>query len=140
LPFSIEIDQKRYLVIVKYWGIFDLKALEEELAALDGMGPFDDRYRRLTVFDEHLQIVVSTDQLRSMAQQRSKGLRWKQLPFHPKAKRVIVAPFELAFGLARLYGGEVANTDIQHTVVRTITEAAAELGMDAADLDTSFPV
>jgi hypothetical protein len=127
-------------VIVKYWGLFDLNTFEEELAALGGMGPFDDRYRRLTVFDEHLQIGVSTDQLRSMAQQRSKGLRCKQLPFHPKAKRVIVAPSDLAFGLSRLYGGEVPSTDIQHTVVRPINEAAAELGMDAADIDTSFPV
>jgi hypothetical protein len=140
LPFAIEVDQKHILVIVKYWGLFDLNTFEEELAAIDGMGPFDHRYRLLTVFDEHLQVGASTEQLRSVAQQRFKGLRSKQLPFHPKAKRVILAPSDLVFGLARLYGVEVANTDIQHSVVRTITEAAAELGMAAADIDTSFPV
>ena len=124
---------------LKFWGVVDLKDFEDAMAALDGLGPFDKRYRYLQVFQEHLKLDVSADQIRSVAHQRSEGLQPKQLPFHPKAKRVMLAPTALSFGLSRLYDAEFYKSGAELTVVRSVTEAAAELGMAAADIDVTFP-
>jgi hypothetical protein len=85
-----------------------------------------------------VRYTVSTDALRHVVRRRT-GYKWaEKLSFHPNAKRVIVAPTDTTYGLARLYDTETYKQD--SIVVPTITEAAAELGMDVADTDTSFPV
>jgi hypothetical protein len=138
VPYSIDVDQQHHLVIAKFWGVFGSNELEDELAEMDRMGPFDNRYRLLNVFAELMQYAASTDALRNTARERT-GLKWpEKRPFHPRTKRVIVAPTDTIFGLARLYDAEAYNDEL--TVVRTITEAAAELGMDVADIDMTFPV
>ena len=83
---------------------------------------------------------MTADQLRSVAHQRSGELGPKQLPFDLKAKRVMVAPVAVAFGLSRLYNSEFQKSGAELTVVRTITEAAAELCIEPADIDVTFPV
>lgn len=137
MPFSIEIDHKQHLVIAKFWGVFDSSEFEEELAAMDRLGPFNESYRLLHAFSELVQYVVSTDALRNAARRRSEWKWPEKLPFHPDAKRVIFAASDLVFGLARLYDTETYKEEF--TVVRTIAEAAAELAMDVADIDASFP-
>jgi hypothetical protein len=140
LPFSIEVDQKHFLVILKVWGVLEPTEYKAHIIAVKDLGPFDEQYRLLRLPHEHVKIDVPTDQIRSQARLLSKW-RWpEQLAFHPKAKRVFVAPTNLAFGLNRLYGAELFQSGVEFTIVRTITEAAAELGMDVADIDVSFPV
>ena len=140
MPFSIKVDQKHHLLIIKFWGVVDASGFEEELTALDSMGPFDEHYRALQIYHEHVQYNVSAALLRDAARTRSEGESPKQLPLHPKAKRVTVAPTDLIFGLNRLLAAELYRSGAEYTIVRTITEAAAELGMDVADIDASFPV
>jgi hypothetical protein len=140
MPYSIDVDQKHHLVTTKFWGVLDLKELQDSMATLDELGPFGKAYRCLQVFQEQLQLDLTADQLRYFAHERSGGLGPKQLPFDLKAKRVVVAPAAVAFGLARLYDAEFYKSGAVLTIVHTITEAAAELGMDAADIDVTFPV
>jgi hypothetical protein len=140
LAYSIDVDQKHNLVIVKFWGLLDASGFEEELTAVDSMGPFGEHYRALQIYHEHAQYTVSADLLREAARQRSVGKSPKQLPLHPKGKRVTVAPTDIIFGLNRLLAAELYGSGAEYTIVRTITEAASELGMQVADIDASFPV
>lgn len=138
MPFSIEVDQQHHLVLVKVWGVFDSSGFKDGLIALNGMGPFDESYRLLEVFHELVQIEIPAHELRTVANRRS-GAQWPEnASLHPQAIRVVVAPADLAFGVNRLYDAEVNSSGVQFTVVRNVTEAAALLGMDAADIDMTF--
>ena len=140
MPYSIDIDHKHHLVIAKVWGTFNSDGFKEALDTLDRMGPFDESYRLLEVFHELTKITVPANELRVVANRRSEATWPEKAALHPNAKRVVLAPTDFIFGVNRLYDAEAYSSGLQFSIVRTITEAAAELGMDAADIDMSFPV
>ena len=131
MSFSIQIDEKFHLVVVKLWGMLDASGFENYLMALEDMGPFDLPYALLVLLHEDLQIETPTSDVRLAAKRREE--------FSPDAKRVIVAPGRLAFGLSRLYGAEVTNQAVRFAVFYNIAEAAAALEVNPADIDLAFP-
>jgi hypothetical protein len=52
VPYSIEVDQQKNLVIANFRGVFDSNEFEEELTTMDDMGPYDGHYRLQHEFAE----------------------------------------------------------------------------------------
>ena len=118
MPFEIRLDATKRIARTRVWGQLtdaELLAHRERIQALFDRRELDDRWAQIVDFMEVTGFVgVSSDGVRSMAERN---------PWPATAIRVIVAPTDEAFGLARMY--QLFRHIEQVRVTRSLTDAEA---------------
>jgi hypothetical protein len=128
---SIVVDTDHWLVLSKFWGIFDAADFEQYLLAMEREGPFEEPFRLLLIFHTATQFDISADAIRTGARRPPQ--------FADGAQRVIVAQGAVAFGLSRLYSMESPLQSDDYAVFNTIEAACGLLDLYPENLDLSFP-
>ncbi len=128
MAYSIEIDDVHALVIVKFWDLFDSAGFLDYLAELEASGPFADHFNLFLIFHEHTRFSIESDDIRRQAQRKP--------TFSKDARRVVVAPSDMAFGLSRLYGLEAPTASDQYSTVKHISEALTLLNLNPAEWES----
>lgn len=95
MPASFVIDHARREVRSRAWGVLVDADLEATQRALRAEAGFDPLYRQLYDFTAVTEVRVTGTGLRELA---------RRSPFSPRARRAIVVPSDVAFGMARMYG------------------------------------
>lgn len=115
-------DPQLRLVVSRGWGLITADDLLLGLRALRQEPGFAPDFRHLAVMDAAARISVSTAMVRVLIQ---------EAPFGAGARRAVVTPGDLAFGLGRMYqmlrGGAVGEVDI----FRDLDPAITWLELDA---------
>jgi hypothetical protein len=121
---SVHVDRNEKLVLTAYSGQVTDEDVARQIAEIERSAPYDEEYRAITDFTEVTQFEISSDQIRLVAESKS--------PLE-KAQRVMVAPSDVAYGTSRMFQMLAGRTRPHITVVRTLREAYATLGIQTKD-------
>jgi hypothetical protein len=120
MPVEVAVDLNNKLVITTYSGEVTDADVARQVSELLRHGPYQADYRAITDFTRVTQFDISTNKIRSVADTES--------PL-ANAKRVMVAPSDVAYGTSRMFQALAAQTRPNIVVVRTLEEAYAALGI-----------
>jgi hypothetical protein len=122
MPCTLTIDRKAGVVYSLYHGEVGEKDVAEQVARMRTHRDFRPSMCEIVDLTNVTMIDVDTDGVHRLATRMS--------PFAAAAKRVIVAPEDLAFGLARMFQqiGEKQRTNLR--VVRTLRQAWEHLALE----------
>ena len=123
MPVNILVDRKRKLVVTTYSGEVADSDVVRQISEIARHAPYDSEYRAITDFSDVTQFNISTEQIKAVADSKS--------PLE-SAKRVMVAPSDVAYGTSRMFQTLSSRTRPNITVVRSLADAYAALGMDPA--------
>ena len=119
---KLTIDPKLKIVYSTYYGDMTTTDLVQHIAAIRKHPDFDPDFDELIDASGVTAFDVPSDDVRELASRES--------PFHARAKRVLVAPQDLVFGLGRMFQ-TFGNEQRPHfVVVRTLDEAYRRLGRE----------
>jgi hypothetical protein len=121
MPVHVSVDRSRKLVITTYSGDVSDADVAEQISEIRKQAPYGPAYRAITDFTEVAQFNISSSEIRSVADTDS--------PL-ADAHRVMVAPSDEAYGTSRMFQILASRTRPNITVVRTLAEAYAALGID----------
>ena len=121
MPVNVRVDRSQKLVVTTYSGHVTDKDVAHQIAQVERNAPYDGDYRAITDFTNVTQFEISSDQIRLVAESKS--------PLE-NARRVIVAPTDVAYGTSRMFQMLSGKTRPNITVVRTLSEAYEALGID----------
>ena len=124
MPVEVAVDRNHKLVITTYSGEVTDADVARQISEVQSHAPYDADYRAITDFTGVTQFNISTDKIRSVADTES--------PL-ANAKRVMVAPTDVAYGTSRMFQALATETRPNIVVVRTLTEAYATLGIAAQE-------
>ena len=122
MPVQVSVDRSRKLVITTYSGDVRDADVARQVSQIREQAPYGPTYRAITDFTQVTQFNISSSEIRSVADSVS--------PL-AEARRVMVAPSDVAYGTSRMFQSLASRTRPNITVVRTLAEAYAALGMDA---------
>jgi len=123
MPVHVAVDRSKKLVITTYSGDVTDADVADQISEIRKQAPYDPAYRAITDFTQVSQFNISSNEIRSVAESES--------PL-AEARRVMVAPSDLAYGTSRMFQMLASRTRPHITVVRTLGEAYASLGIDCA--------
>lgn len=92
-----------------------------QICEIKQQAPYGPAYRVITDFTQVTQFNISSSEIRSVADTES--------PL-ADAMRVMVAPSDIAYGTSRMFQSLASRTRPNITVVRSLAEAYAALGVD----------
>jgi hypothetical protein len=121
MPVNVSVDRSRKLVITTYSGDVTDADVARQISEISQQSPYGPTYRAITDFTEVTQFNISSSEIRSVADSES--------PL-ADARRVMVAPSDVAYGTSRMFQILASRTRPNITVVRTLSEAYAVLGID----------
>lgn len=121
MPVKVEVDRNRKLVVTSYSGEVTDADVRQQVSEIQRQAPYDTDYRAITDFTNVTQFNISTEEIRDVAERNS--------PLS-KARRVIVAPSDIAYGTSRMFQSLSSNTRPNITVVRSLAEAYATLDIE----------
>jgi hypothetical protein len=121
MPVHVSIDRNRKLVVTTYSGDVTDADVARQISDIKQQGPYGPAYRVITDFTQVTQFNISSSEIRSVADSES--------PL-ADAKRVMVAPSDVAYGTSRMFQSLATRTRPNITVVRSLAEAYAALGVD----------
>jgi hypothetical protein len=120
MPTAFEIDVTRRLVVCRCWGVLTSEEIVTHYRALRADPAFDPTFAQLGDLSDVSAFDVDTRALGSEALLET---------FHSSARRALVAPSDIAFGLARLYGSYAQAASQNLEVFRAKRDAELWLGM-----------
>lgn len=121
MPVKVEVDRSRKLVVTSYSGEVTDADVRQQVSEVHRLAPYDADYRAITDFTHAAQFNISTDQIKDVAERDS--------PLS-EARRVIVAPSDIAYGTLRMFQSLSSSTRPNIMVVRSLTEAYATLDIE----------
>jgi len=121
MPVHISIDRSRQLVVTTYSGDVTDADVVRQISEIKQQAPYGPAYRVITDFTQVTQFNISSSEIRSVADTES--------PL-ADAMRVMVAPSDIAYGTSRMFQSLASRTRPNITVVRSLAEAYAALGVD----------
>jgi hypothetical protein len=123
MPVSVRIDRSRRLVVTTYSGRVTDEDVMHQVREIERNAPYEGEYRVITDFTQVTQFEISSDQIRLVAESKS--------PLE-KARRLMVAPSDVAYGTSRMFQMLAGRTRPNISVVRSLDDAYKALGIDAA--------
>jgi len=123
MPVHVAVDRRRKLVITTYSGDVSDADVSRQIAEIRQQAPYGPAYRAITDFTQVRQFNISSSEIRSVAESES--------PL-AEAQRVMVAPSDEVYGTSRMFQSLASRTRPHITVVRTLGEAYAALGIETA--------
>ena len=123
MPQSHHIDVARRIVVSRAWGGLSTVDFLAHFQAVGADPPFDPTFAQLVDLRDVTVFTLDTGTIREKA---AKSL------FKPGVPRAIVAPSDIAFGLARMFSMYAASASQTVAVVRTIDEAERWLGVGSS--------
>ena len=120
MPASFRIDTELSTIFSTGAGALSDDDLRGHQKQLLGDPAFDPSFNQLWDFRQVAQVDVSSEALRELAAARS---------FTPSAKRAVVAPGEVLYGLARMFQMRHDGAPEEFRVFRDIHEAEDWLGL-----------
>ncbi|HWY68574.1 MAG TPA: hypothetical protein VNX88_07905 [Terriglobales bacterium] len=124
MPVNVSVDRRRKLVITTYSGDVTDADVAHQISQVREQAPYGPAYRAITDFTQVTQFNISSSEIRSVADSES--------PL-AEAQRVMVAPSDVAYGTSRMFQVLALRTRPNITVVRTLAEAYAKLGIDGSN-------
>ena len=121
MPVHVSVDRNRKLVVSTYFGEVTDADVARQVSDIRQQAPYGPTYRVITDFTQVTQFNISSSEIRSVAGSES--------PL-AQARRVMVAPSDVAYGTSRMFQTLALGTRPNITVVRTLAEAYAALGID----------
>jgi len=121
MPAVLKIDPELKIVISTFRGEVTDDDVVRHSAAIVGDPAFDPEFSEIVDFSGVTRLAVSEGMLAGMAGSQS--------IFSRASMHVVVAPADLAFGLARRYQALAARTRPNFVVVRTLAEGFTALGI-----------
>jgi hypothetical protein len=121
MPIDLTIDERARIVYSTFHGKIETADLLNHIAAMKAHPHFHPEYNELVDVSGVTAFDVPTEDLRELAMENS--------PFDPSSVRVLVAPVDLLFGLARMFQGFGGETRPNLIVVRSLNEAYRTLGL-----------
>ena len=120
MPVQVTVDRSKKLVITTYSGQVTNADVACQISEIKRQAPYDPDCRVITDFTHVTLFDISSDQIRSVADSKS--------PL-ASASRVMVAPSDVAYGTSRMFQMLAGHTRPNITVVRSMEEAYAVLGI-----------
>ena len=130
MPTAFEIDVARRLVVCRCWGVLTSEDLVKHYRALGADPAFDPTFSQLGDLREVTAYDVDTRVLSSQALVAT---------FAPSARRALVAPSDVGFGLSRMYGSYAQSASQNLQVFRAMREAEQWLGLRVRSDDGAPP-
>lgn len=121
MPVTIRIDRSQKLVVTTYTGQVTNEDVARQIAEIERNAPYEGEYRAITDFTQVTHFDISSDQIRLVAESKS--------PLE-KARRVMVAPSDVAYGTSRMFQILAGRTRPNISVVRSLDDAYRALGID----------
>ncbi|HKR30393.1 MAG TPA: hypothetical protein VJT08_07945 [Terriglobales bacterium] len=121
MPVSVRVDRAKKLVVTTYTGQVTNEDVVQQIAEIERNLPYDGEYCAITDFTQVTHFDISSDQIRLVAESKS--------PLE-KARRVMVAPSDVAYGTSRMFQMLAGRTRPNISVVRTLDEAYKTLEID----------
>ncbi|HKT26454.1 MAG TPA: hypothetical protein VJR04_17730 [Terriglobales bacterium] len=121
MPATVRVDRTKKLVVTTYVGQVTNEDVAKQIAEIERNAPYDGEYRVITDFTQVTHFDISSDQIRLVAESKS--------PLE-KARRVMVAPSDVAYGTSRMFQMLAGRTRPNISVVRSLDEAYKTLGID----------
>ena len=122
MPTKLRIDPKARIVYSTLSGDIETEDLVRQVAAIRAHPQFNPEFNELIDLSAVTSLNVSSEDVRRLAVRDSS--------FSPSADRVLVASQDLVFGLARMFQTFSAERRPHFTVVRSLSEAYCQLGLD----------
>jgi hypothetical protein len=119
MPGAYTIDEARSLVLSRGWGVLRDRELLAHARALAANPRFRPHFSQLTDFREATGVDVTTATVREMAELS---------PFGSGARRALVAPNDLIYGMARMFQIMRSGSPDQIDVFRELDSALEWLG------------
>ena len=126
MPTKLRIDPQARIVYSTLSGNIELDDLIRQVAAIRAHPQFDPEFNELIDLSAVTSFNVSSEDVRRLAGRDSS--------FSPSADRVLVATQDLVFGLARMFQTFSADRRPRFTVVRSLSEAYCQLGLDGGEI------
>lgn len=123
MPVQVSVDRNRKLVVTTYSGEVTNADVARQVDEIRSQAPYGADYRSITDFTNVTQFEISADEIRSVADSKS--------PL-ADARRVMVAPSDVAYGTSRMFQMLAGHTRPNITVVRSMDEAYAVLGISSS--------
>ena len=126
MPCDFEIDTVYRLVRTRLWGMVTSDEVMEHRRRLLADPAFRDGYSQLIDMRDMTGTTVTGDEIRQLAESS---------PFAPGARRATVAPLDVNFGLARMFGSfrESHSPGEQFRVFRKLEDAMEWLKLPGAN-------
>ncbi|MBV9435864.1 MAG: hypothetical protein JOZ44_07415 [Acidobacteria bacterium] len=121
MPSKLVIDRDAAIVYSTLWGEITTPELRSHATAIREHPDFDPTFSELIDFSGITALQVSSADVQSLAMQES--------PFHPSARRVLVAPEDLTYGMARMFQSFGGESRPNLVIVRTLAEGRRRLGL-----------
>lgn len=121
MPVNVRVDRSRKFVVTTYSGHVTDDDVARQIAEVQRNAPYDGEYCAITDFTHVTHFEISSDQIRLVAESKS--------PLE-QARRVMVAPSDVAYGTSRMFQMLAGRTRPNITVVRNLDEAYKTLGID----------
>jgi len=122
MPTRLSIDTKAGMVYSTYYGDMATADLVQHIATIRKHPDFNPDFDELIDASGVRSFDVPSDDVRELASRDS--------PFHARAKRVLVAPQDLVFGLGRMFQTFGSEQRPHFIVVRTLDEAHRRLARE----------
>lgn len=123
MPVHVAVDRSRKLVVTTYFGDVTDADVARQISQIKDQAPYGPAYCAITDFTQVTQFNISSNEIRSVAESES--------PL-AEARRVMVAPSDEVYGTSRMFQSLASRTRPRITVVRTLGEAYAALGIESA--------
>ena len=123
MPEGHEIDVARRVVVSRAWGELSTADFLAHYQAVATDPSFDPTFAQLVDLREVTAFALDTGTIRAKAVTSH---------FQPGVRRAIVAPSDIAFGLARMFSTYAESASQTVAVFRAIDEAEHWLGIDIA--------
>lgn len=130
MPEGHEIDVTRRVVVSRAWGVLSAAEFMAHQIAVGADPSFDPTFTHLVDLRDVTAFDLDTGTIRSKA---------RSSIFRPGVRRAIVAPSDLAFGLARMFGTYAESASQTVAVFRAIEEAEHWLGLDSTASRANLP-
>jgi hypothetical protein len=121
MPAVLKIDPKQGIVLSTFYGEVTDEEVVRHSAVITADPDFDPKFSEIVDLAGATRIAISEAMLTGMAGAHS--------IFSPSSVHVVVAPADLAFGLARRYQALASKTRPNFVVVRSLPEAYKALGI-----------
>ena len=116
------IDTEAKIVYSTYHGTVKTEDLIRHIEAIRSHPQFDPDFDELIDATGVTVLDIASTEVRELA--------FHESPFHPAAKRVLVAPQDVVFGLGRMFQTLGSESRPYFIVVRSLDEAHRRLGLE----------
>ena len=120
MAWSITVEPAKHLVVCSLSGKVNFKDVAAARDSIRQQPSFDPAFDHLIDFSGITTLAVNAEEMRRLAEQPD--------PFSERATRIIVAPTDGLYGMARMYDSIGERQHPNEFVVRSMEEALAILG------------